>query len=517
MKKVAALLILIWLANFSLVNAAITPKPGANCSRLGQSANYQGKKFICIKSGKKLIWDKGSQISKVSPSQISSPAPNSNSVSSKPSIPTYASPQDLSICRIPQKYQSDGIPFFAYPVNPKSIYAMIPRSGPINAVVVPIDFPDAPGDFVPRDFLDPQIKLIEEWMAWFSHGKSHYTWQIQNRWIRAPRQSADYVPVDTPGPSQGKNQSGQFVGTRQINQFEVASELLDVAEKYYKYENMNVVLFIFPKGATKIYDPWTRNGNLQGTGNLRVGTYKDLGVRDKRLVNVQIDGMGNWFYSQVVSFWPWFLHENLHNQGLLGHAPNQGSPLGIMTSQAGTRLPLQSWDSLILDWQLPTDIYCENSETLTRKEIVMSPLEREEIGTKAIMIRISEYEVLVIESRRDDKWVNKKDVATIINAGPDGRSKQFNGLVVYKVDVSKVDPYGVIEAQGTQWKDSSTSFAYYIRNAIPEKGFSTYKGSEPFDLNFMIYEGESLTYRGIKVTLLSSTEHDKVLIEKAFN
>jgi hypothetical protein len=130
------------------------------------------------------------------------------------------------------------------------------------------------------------------------------------------------------------------------------------------------------------------------------------------------------------------------------------------------------------------------------------------------MIRLSEYEVLVVESRRDDKWVNKLVSSTIINAGPDGRSKEFNGLVVYKVDVSKVEPYGVIEKQGSQWKDSSTAFAYYIRNSIPSKGFSTYKGSEPFDLNFMIYQGESLTYRGVKISLLTSDDHDKVLIEK---
>ena len=507
------------VANLTLVNAANIPKSGATCSKLGQSSIYLGKKYVCIKSGKKLIWDKGTIISAKSPTSTSTPTstptPTPTPTPTKLSIPTYTSPEDLSICRIPQKNKLEGIPFFAYPVNPQSIYAMLPQEGPLNAVVIPIDFTDAPGDFVPEDFLTPQIKLIDEWMTWYSHGKSYYTWQIQNKWFRASRPSSDYVAIDTPGPKQGKNQSGQFEGARQINQFEAASELLDVAEKYYKYDKMNVVLFIFPKGASKIYDPWTRNGNFQGSGNSRAGTYIDKGIRDKRLVNVQIDAMGNWFYDQTVSFWPWFLHENLHNQGLLGHAPNQGSPLGIMTSQAGTRLPLQSWDSLILNWQLPTDIYCDKLETLTKKEITMSPLEREEIGTKAIMIRLSEYEVLVVESRRDDKWVNKLVSSTIINAGPDGRSKEFNGLVVYKVDVSKVEPYGVIEMQGSQWKDSSTAFAYYIRNSIPSKGFSTYKGSEPFDLNFMIYQGESLTYRGVKISLLTSDDHDKVLIEKA--
>lgn len=91
-------------------------------------------------------------------------------------------------------------------------------------------------------------------------------------------------------------------------------------------------------------------------------TYKDLGIRDQRLVNVQIDSISAIFNSQQNPIWSWFLHENLHNQGLLGHAPNQGSGLGIMTSQWGFRLPLQSWDSITLDWQLPSDIYCVKRE-----------------------------------------------------------------------------------------------------------------------------------------------------------
>jgi hypothetical protein len=144
----------------------------------------------------------------------------------------------------------------------------------------------------------------------------------------------------------------------------------------------------------------------------------------------------------------------------------------------------------------------------------MSPLEREEVGTKAIMIRLSEYEVLVIESRRDDKWINQLRRGEIINADKDGRSKKLNGLVVYKVQMDKVDPYGSIDADGPNWKDSSTNFAYYIRNNIPEKGYSDYSGVEPFDLNFMIYKGESLIYQGIKISLLDSGWHDKVRVEK---
>ena len=382
---------------------------------------------------------------------------------------------------------------------------MLPRVGPINVVVIPIDFSDAEGTSAPSTFLESEFKKVDDWMAWYSHGKSNYVWQKYDNWIRAPRPSYDYVPYDSQGPTQGAPINGSKIG-RAINQFEAASELLDVAEKFFDYKKMNVVLFVFPPSNKNIYDPWTRNGNFQGTGSPAKGTYKDLGIRDQRLVNVQIDSISAIFNSQQNPIWSWFLHENLHNQGLLGHAPNQGSGLGIMTNQWGFRLPLQSWDSITLDWQLPSDIYCVKREKIQKSEIVMSPLEREEIGTKAIMIRLSEYEVLVIESRKDEKWIN-------LASSQAGRSPELNGLVVYKVNVSQASPYGVTEPDGKDWNDTSTSFAYYIRNSIPNRGYSTIPGGPPFDLNFMIYPGESLTYRGVKITLASSGLHDKVIIE----
>ncbi len=65
MKRLAILgLSLILISNMQLPsNAAV--KSGYSCVKLGQTSISSGKKFICIKSGKKLIWDKGILISKV--------------------------------------------------------------------------------------------------------------------------------------------------------------------------------------------------------------------------------------------------------------------------------------------------------------------------------------------------------------------------------------------------------------------------------------------------------------------
>ena len=39
--------------------SAATPVAGAACSKAGLTSSTSTKKFTCIKSGKKLVWDKG--------------------------------------------------------------------------------------------------------------------------------------------------------------------------------------------------------------------------------------------------------------------------------------------------------------------------------------------------------------------------------------------------------------------------------------------------------------------------
>lgn len=58
MKK--ALVFLIAVSIFtSPINAIAAVKAGSTCTKLGSTSTTAGKKYTCIKSGKKLVWDKG--------------------------------------------------------------------------------------------------------------------------------------------------------------------------------------------------------------------------------------------------------------------------------------------------------------------------------------------------------------------------------------------------------------------------------------------------------------------------
>ena len=72
---------------FQSASAAV-PKAGGMCSKKGLTQNYNNKKYTCITSGKKLVWDKGVAIKPATPTAKPTPTPTpttSPSVSQSPS------------------------------------------------------------------------------------------------------------------------------------------------------------------------------------------------------------------------------------------------------------------------------------------------------------------------------------------------------------------------------------------------------------------------------------------------
>ena len=59
----SAFIVLFLISSISPAQAVV--KAGAKCTKAGVTASVGGKKFTCIKSGKKLVWSKGTTIKKV--------------------------------------------------------------------------------------------------------------------------------------------------------------------------------------------------------------------------------------------------------------------------------------------------------------------------------------------------------------------------------------------------------------------------------------------------------------------
>ncbi len=76
MKRTLALGIVV--AIFASVPSAfaVTPKAGGTCSKAGATSAYAGKKYTCVKSGKKLVWNKG--VTVPVPKPVATPTPTAN-------------------------------------------------------------------------------------------------------------------------------------------------------------------------------------------------------------------------------------------------------------------------------------------------------------------------------------------------------------------------------------------------------------------------------------------------------
>ena len=88
-KKHLGLAIVLILTLATPLHAA-SPKAGAKCSKAGSTATASGKKFTCIKSGTKLIWNKGATIKKPTPvvTPTATPEPTPTPTASPEPLPT---------------------------------------------------------------------------------------------------------------------------------------------------------------------------------------------------------------------------------------------------------------------------------------------------------------------------------------------------------------------------------------------------------------------------------------------
>ena len=64
MRKVLSVLVAVSLLGIAPAQAAT--KPGSKCTKAGATINSAGKKFTCVKSSGKLVWNKGVTIKKSS-------------------------------------------------------------------------------------------------------------------------------------------------------------------------------------------------------------------------------------------------------------------------------------------------------------------------------------------------------------------------------------------------------------------------------------------------------------------
>jgi hypothetical protein len=504
MKLRVLIITLLLLAPLTPSISAAPPKAGAICIKAGITKNYMGKKFTCIKSGKRLIWNKGVPIRKSAPSPSLTPpaspssrTTNSPSASSRPSASpsseqTYiqsAKIAEVKDCKIEDGRTDTSFRLDDYQRNAGFPLqgAILPTKGKINFVSFLVDFSDAQGTEEELQFFRSQEEKFVNWFEIASYGKLNAGITTINRWFRATKPSSEFVL--------SQNNYGMHP--------KIAQELVDLTGNTFNWRNVDAFMVHFPRlNKSKLFDAQLgRNISLNFPDGSKKINYQFYGVGTNRMAETQKAKYPD-FWSQL------WIHENLHDLGLTLHAPGNGFNTGIGQNEASYSLTLSAWDMFKLEWIEDEQVFCAPLNAFSQFTTELVPLEVEGVGNRILVIPVSKFQALVVESRRpvglSIRWPNSMSgifVYRVDTAVITDRSSEFNGSGSDNGNNPKFPKWAFYLAPDQRFIDSTMPMS----KLDPEKHYR----------EWLIRVGESVTSDGVKISLVKSGKMDKVQVTRA--
>jgi hypothetical protein len=506
--SLSIVLLIAVLGSVSFAVSASPPKSGSPCSKLGKIQIFAGKKFTCIKSGKRVVWNKGilQKIPSPSPSPTSrvdvvnpNPSPAASvsqpSITNSPAIPSspssYAeSPKyaPVSDCKIPDGRIDKTLNFDHFERNNGFPLqgALLPTTGVVNFLTFFVDFSDAIGSDKDIEYFRSQEEVFKNWFQVASYGKLKAEITSANKWFRASKPSAEYI----------------LSSSNYGNHPKFAQEFIDLTKTNFNWRNVDAFIIHFPE-----------KNNLQ-LQSAQLGRNVLLETHQGALrMNYQYYGPWQYQFAREVknkypNYWAaQWLHENLHDLGLTLHAPGNGLNTGVGQSQLSYSLALNAWELFKLGWIVDNQVYCAPLSTLNTSIIKLLPLEINGDGDRIAVIPISQFKALVIESRR-----------------PVGLSKDWpitmSGIFVYEIDTTSVTDRSE-EFKGSALDNGNNikypKWAFYLSpddrrvdSSLPASKLDPDK----FYQEWLMRVGETITTDRVKIKFLISNGYDFVEISK---
>ena len=388
---------------------AAAPKAGAKCTKKSATATSGGKLFTCIKSGKKLVWNKGvaikkpTPVAKPTPTPINTPIPVASPLPTPtPTVVNYQLTEPnkfkkLSDCQLYSKVQASEHYGFPRPAN------LIPTVGEHKSIALFVYFDDLP--FEQRQFdewRNNQIPTLEKYLLEMSYGKLKYKVDIYDKPIHIKKSVLTYnLDTDHDAPAKPNANAGGLVSDAVL----VADPEVD----FSKYEFINVIT------------PWTRLIGFEGTTGVKL-------TADGKQFNFASFGSIREYLDDPTKK-IWLLHEVGHMMGLIhqfnvrGDWGRTGYPIWSVMATGISQVPeFMAWEKFLLGWFSEEQVRCiENFEqgAFTSK---LTSLSTSDSGAKTILVKQSANQILVIESRRTS------DLGML--------SKEEEGVLVYTIDTN---------------------------------------------------------------------------------
>jgi len=216
MKKTLFALTLVF-ALIAPLNAAAALKAGETCKKIGKISVSAGKKYTCVKSGKKLVWAKGVGAAKprpvATPTPTPTPTPTStptptptkpNNLSTNSAITKSSELTDLAICKTRDlSTRSAGNNGFPRPQG-ALIGAVTPK-----ILFIPLNFPDTPA-FADADLnrIEATLKEVQDFYKKTSYGLVNIQYEIldKSKWLVMDKTAESYG-LTNPRPQQNNTEA----------------------------------------------------------------------------------------------------------------------------------------------------------------------------------------------------------------------------------------------------------------------------------------------------------------------
>ena len=378
--------------------------------------------------------------------------------SSPAAVKVPAGGSSLDACKLTEarinKFQPWNIGF---PRGTSDNTPALPSTGVANIQLIAIDFSDAVGTADELTAADAEISEYNKWFDFTSNKTLSFNWQYPKRWLRMSRPSPSYAHA--------KGDPATVLP--------MAQEIVSLADPLIDFTNSDFVFVLFPKTIRGLNDGI-------GMANWRVesaeGPVKNL------------FGGADYFYDNKYELWSFWIHEWGHPMGLAGHSPR--SNLSIMDNQNGSSVTLNVWDTFFAGWMGADELYCMPSAQ-SKLETQLIPLERLQRGMRGVIVPISTTEALVVESHRAEGWGARLGAGTY-------------GVLVYYIDTTKDT-----DRSGEQQGIVKETWSKYVTPTTVDTN------PDPSNaLNKLLLQGDTVTYKGVTVTLTKTGDVDTVRITK---
>lgn len=319
-----------------------------------------------------------------------------------------ADPASLPIekCRLAKYYQQTLSPGF-----PRDS-ALIPSTGTIRSIFLYVDFPDNKSTQNTKAFTNQYASGAKKFLESQSYGRAKFIFDSTSKTFRINKNSSTYgITQDGQGNSSGLVQD--------------AINAADPAIDFSKYDFVTVVV---PKDTKTILFSGALTGGLGNFTSQERHFSSAVWIGKNKLSN----------FTQRGSGWSFYAHELGHVLGLMHpYYQRDGGPGAIwdLMGNGGTSVPeFIGWHRFLLGWLNNDEVICLSRDSLTQVKLLLSPLNFKSMAKKLVIIPLNTRQALIIEARRASQF--------------DKLESREEGVLIYRVDVSKGDDEGIISILG---------------------------------------------------------------------